>query len=139
MKNKLANWRLFAMAFGLVALVILIRDFNSRMAELRRLTGEKGVVSVQVTSLVETRTALQTQVAYAQSDEVVQKWAYEEGRMVRPGENLVIPLPSESESGESVQELNPIAAPIQNWELWLSLFFDNLPGRTVSEKNPALP
>jgi len=126
------------LALGLIALVILIRDFNSRMAELRRLTGEKGIVSVQVTGLVETRTALQTQVAYAQSDEAVQEWAYEEGRLVRPGENLIIPLPGESEINETLLESNPVSAPIQNWELWLSLFFDNLPGRAVSG-NLSLP
>jgi hypothetical protein len=138
MNRRLANWRVIVIALGLVALITLIRDFNSRMAELRRLTGEKSVVSVQVTNLVATQIALQTQVAYAQLDEAVQEWAYEEGRMVRPGENLVIPLPEEGETTTSVQEQSPVIAPIRNWELWLSLFFDNLPGRSVST-NPALP
>jgi hypothetical protein len=40
---------------GILALVLPIRDFNSRMADLRKLAADKVKVSAQVTSLVATQ------------------------------------------------------------------------------------
>jgi hypothetical protein len=120
--KKSRRWLL--MAVGCVVLVLLIIDFNGRMAELRRLTAERERVSAQVTSLVQTQVYLETQVAYATSEAAVYKWAYETRRMTKPGEVLVVPI---QPAGTSPQPTpTPLVTPevIHNWQVWLSLFVD---------------
>jgi len=63
MKNLGKGWRPAILVLGFAVLVLLVMDFNNRMAELRRLTAEKERVSARVTSLVETQVSLETQVA----------------------------------------------------------------------------
>ncbi len=54
--KKLGNsWKPALILVGFAVLILLVMDFNNRMAELRRLTAEKEVVSARVTSLVETQ------------------------------------------------------------------------------------
>lgn len=69
---------------------------------------------------------------YAQSDAYVENWARDEGKMVKPGEVLVIPVPS-----GTIAETTPEPAPEiavetrppepENWQLWWALFFDSPP------------
>ncbi len=123
--NKVGNqWRYGIMAVGLLALALLIRDFNSRMADLRRLTREHEKVSAQATDAVATLNVLQTQEAYTQSDQSVAEWAYSEGGMARPGDQVIYPL--EAPGGSTAQTPVSVATPqvISNWQLWLALFLD---------------
>jgi len=124
--NKAGNqWRYGIMVIGLLALALLIRDFNSRMADLRRLTREHEKVSAQATNAVATLNVLQTQETYTQSDQAVAEWAYSEGGMARPGDHLIYPL--EAPGGSAASTPVSVAAPqvISNWQLWLALFVDN--------------
>jgi hypothetical protein len=110
---------------GFIVLVLLILDFNSRMADLRRLSAEKERVGAQVTSLIETQRSLETQIVYATSEAAVYKWAYESRRYARPEDNLVVPI----QQGEAT----PVPAPlptvepvvVSNWQVWLALFLDD--------------
>jgi len=107
----------------MVVLVLLIMDFNSRMAELRRLTSEKEIVGRQATQLQLTNVYLKTQIAIATSDRAVEEWARENQRMVNPGDNPVVPLaPSNS---TPVPNPTPVVTPkiINNWDMWMGLFF----------------
>lgn len=112
------------MVVGFIIVVLLISDFNSRMAELRRLSAEKDRVSTQVASLVETQQFLETQVAYATSEVAVYKWAYTNRRMTEPGDTLIVPI--QVPDSAPVPTPIPAATPevIHNWQVWLSLFVD---------------
>jgi hypothetical protein len=118
------SWKYGLIILGGAILILLIMDFNTRVAELRHLTSEKERVSAKVTSLVETKVALETQIAYSTTDASVSEWAYTRGHMVKPGENLVIPL---AQAGST-----PVATPVpavtphivSTWQVWLSLFVD---------------
>ena len=112
------------MGLGFIVLVLLIIDFNSRMAELRRLTTERERVSAQVTSLVQTQAYLETQVTYATSEAAVYKWAYETRRVTKPGEVLVVPIQAEGSAPQPTP--TPLVTPevIHNWQVWISLFVD---------------
>ncbi len=124
MKLSGKGWRPILMVAGFAVLVLLVMDFNSRMAELRRLTAEKEDVSARVTSLVETQSALETQVAYATSDAAVYYWAYNFEHMGRSGDVLVVPIQPEGNVPQPTP--TPVVTPvvIQNWQVWLSLFVD---------------
>ncbi len=127
MKISAKGWRPVLIVVGFAVLVLLVMDFNSRMAELRRLTAEKDDVSARVTSLVETQVALQTQVAYATSDAAVYYWAYNFEHMGRAGDVLVVPIQPEGNLPQPTP--TPAVTPevIQNWQVWLSLFVDQPP------------
>jgi hypothetical protein len=127
MKMLGKGWKPILILLGFAVLVFLVMDFNSRMAELRRLTAEKEDVSARVTSLVETQDSLKTQVAYATSDAAVFYWAYNFERLGKEGDVLVVPI---QQAGSTPQPTpTPVVTPeiIQNWQVWLSLLVDQPP------------
>ncbi|EKD88713.1 MAG: hypothetical protein ACD_34C00386G0004 [uncultured bacterium] len=108
---------------GIVAIVLffLVMDLNNRLNELSRLSAQQEKASTVIAVLQNTLNALDTQVAYSNSEGAVEDWAYEEGHMTRPGENLVIPL---SPPGTTpIPEVIVIATPqpVANWQIWLAL------------------
>ncbi len=90
-----------------------------------RVEGEIAVLQQEQAALMATRD-------YVQSDAFVERWARDEGKMIRTGEVLIIPVPS----GASV-EPTPIPEPQvpvetsppepEPWMLWWALFFDSMP------------
>src|SRR4030065_2616086 len=95
MKRLGKGWKPALILIGFAVLVLLVMDFNNRMAELRRLTAEKEVVSARVTSLVQTQASLETQVAYATSEAAVYYWAYNFEHLGWEGDVLVVPIQAE--------------------------------------------
>jgi hypothetical protein len=69
---------------------------------------------------------------YVQSDAFVEQWARDEGKMIRPGDVLVIPVPAGgavepttvAEEDVPVETAPPEPEP---WMLWWGLFFDSPP------------
>jgi hypothetical protein len=124
MKISGKGWKPAFILIGFAVMVLLVMDFNNRMAELRRLTAEKADVSARVTSLVNTQVSLETQVAYATSEAAVYYWAYNFEHLGKEGDVLVIPI---QPTGSVPQPTpTPVVTPevIQNWQVWLSLFVD---------------
>ncbi|MRS01912.1 hypothetical protein EG832_01570 [bacterium] len=108
---------------GVVAIVLffLVMDLNNRLNELSRLSAQQERASTVIAVLQNTLSALDTQVAYSNSEGAVEDWAYEEGHMTRPGENLIIPLspPGTTPIPEIVVSATPV--PVANWQIWLAL------------------
>ncbi len=124
MKRWLEGWKYAAFLTILVVSALMIMDFNSRLAEFKRLSTQRDSVSVQVTSLAQTESSLQTQIAYATSEAGVWEWAYENGKWVRKGDVLVVPV----SPGKSTPVPKPTEVitptPMSNWQLWMTLFVD---------------
>lgn len=104
-----------------VILLFLVMDLNSRLNELSRLTTQRDEAATIVANLESTLQVLQTKQAYAGSVGAVEEWAYNEGHMVRPGEQLVIPISPPGTTPEPVLVPTPTVQPVQNWEIWLAL------------------
>ena len=117
-------WKPGLILIGFAILVLLVMDFNNRMAELRRLTADKEVISARVTSLVETQTSLETQVTYATSEAAVYYWAYNFAHLGKEGDVLVVPIQVEGSLPQPTPA--PVVTPevIQNWQVWLTLLID---------------
>ena len=138
MKGMRFSWKYAVTIVGVLIMAYLVMDFNSRTADLRRLTVQKEQVAGQVTQLARTQDTLKTQIAYATSDAAVVDWAYEEGNMVRPGDNPVVPVAPPG-STPAPTPTPVIERPVvSNWQMWLWLFVDTAPGKgDLSRDNAA--
>jgi hypothetical protein len=110
---------------GIAVMAYLVMDFNSRMSELRNLSAQHEQVSAQQASLEDQKTKIETQIAYANSEEAVYQWAYDQGHLYREGDYPVVPI------APVLSIPLPTPAPvvkqttIENWEMWKWLFVDS--------------
>jgi hypothetical protein len=125
MKRTWLGWKYALIVIGLVVLTMLVMDFNNRMAAQQRLSDKREDVAVEATDLMYTQVYLETQIAYATSEAAVQDWAYEEGHMVREGENLVIPLEYPGFTPQVTVIPTTTPEPETNFQIWLSLFLES--------------
>jgi hypothetical protein len=121
----------FAMiiAFGL----ILAINFSSRINAGQPLMERYEAIGTEVAELSAEQATLIAVRDYSQSDAYVESWARGEGKMLREGEVLVVPVPLIG----SNQQPTPVPMPTipvqtspprpENWMLWWSLFFDAPP------------
>jgi cell division protein FtsB len=107
-----------------VVVAILLMDLNYRITEYFQVSAQRDKVETQVYDLWLTREALKTEVVYANSDAAVEKWAREEGKMVRPGEVRAVPLPQEGFTPTVPVEEQPTPEYHENWEYWWAIFFE---------------
>jgi hypothetical protein len=107
---------------GLIAALLIALDFNRRLAEAQRLRDSADRVGTEVAQLQKEQFALQTQMAYATTDAAIIEWAHAHGKLVQPGEVLVVPVVP---TAEPTPVLPPAALPPPPpmWMLWRNLFF----------------
>jgi len=117
------NVRRVAAMIGILVLVFIVLEFNRRLEELNMLNQQKDLVHAQATQAIQTQAALQTQVAYAGSNAAVEEWARTDGHYIQDGDLPVVPM---GQPGAPPVEANtpvPIPTPMQNWQVWWTLFF----------------
>jgi hypothetical protein len=124
MKRPGFSWRYALIIVGLIVLAYLVMDFNNRMGALRRLSAQRDVVAAQLDGQLKTQAHLQTEIAYATSDEAVVQWAYEDGSMARSGDVAVVPVPPAGSTPAPLPTTVVPAAQVPNWQFWLWLFVD---------------
>lgn len=122
-KPERRGLRTIVIVIGLVLLATMVMDFNSRMADLHRLSEERERVSQELLSYTQTQAALKADIAYATSEAAVAEWAYQNGHMIRPGDLPVVPIVSEQVTPTPTPR--PVVTPtvVANWERWMALFF----------------
>jgi hypothetical protein len=108
---------------GILVLILMIMDFNSRLETLNALKKQAGIVSAQATQAMQTQMALQTQVSFAQSDQVVHEWARNEGHYIQNGDQPVVPVEVPGLVPEALSTATPFPTPMSNWLVWWNLFF----------------
>ncbi|HEX8991790.1 MAG TPA: hypothetical protein VF784_08930 [Anaerolineales bacterium] len=115
--------RRVAVFAGIFILVLMVIDFNARLQELNMLRKHAQTLSTQATQGVQTQAALQTQVAYAGSNQAVEDWARTEGHYIQPQDQPVIPVgqPGSAPIQTPVPATTPTA--MANWQVWWNLFF----------------
>lgn len=123
MRRLPINLRRVAAFVGILVLILMIMDFNARLETLNALKNQAGIVSAQGTQAMQTQMALQTQVAYAQSDQVVHEWARNEGHYIQNGDQPVVPVEVPGLVPEALSTPTPFPTPMPNWQVWWNLFF----------------
>ncbi len=114
--------------------LLLTINFSARIRRGQVYNDLKVQVEGTIDALQQENVELRKQFDFVQSESAVAQWAHRDGKMVRPGEVLVIPYPSFVQSTPVAQ---PTAIPpprepdreeqVPIWQLWWSLFFDGDP------------
>ncbi len=112
--------------------LILGLNFTTLIASGQPLQELFQKVNGEIEQLQQDQAALIHERDFAESDAYVAQWARSEGKMVLPGEVLVIPVPSDAQV-----EATPIAEPTvaietrppepEPWQVWWAMFFDSAP------------
>ncbi len=121
---------MFAMILA-VGLLLAI-NFGSRLSDSQPVREEYARILAEIERLEREQADLIALRDYVQSSVYVERWARDNGKMVRAGETLIIPVPSgvviEATPTPMLSadvQTTPPEAPI--WTLWWSLFFDSSP------------
>jgi hypothetical protein len=109
-------------AIAAVVLFFLVMDLNTRLNELSRLSTQRNEAETVVANLQQTVDVLNTQIGYATSEAAVEDWAYQEGHMVRSGENLIIPLEPSGATEAPLVVATVQPTQVTNWSIWKALF-----------------
>ena len=114
------------MVVGLFLLVVMVLDFNNRIADLTRLRAQQDAEQEQFDSMVSTQSYMETQIAYATSEVAVEDWARQE-HYDKEGDYPVIPLPDPdyTPSPEEIYVTTP--EPMSNWDGWMLWLFGRSP------------
>ena len=121
--NLPINVRRVAALIGILILVFLVLEFNRRLEELNMLNAQSRLVQTHATQAVQTQLALQTQVAYANSDAAVEEWARTDGHYIQDGDLPVVPLGEPGAAPIDASTPTPVPTQPSNWEIWWDLFF----------------
>lgn len=108
---------------GVVIALWIIIDFNGRIQTEQRISAEANQLRAEVTALAATQSALETELAYVSSDAYIAEWAHGEGRYVRPGEVLVVPVPAAAATPTPIPPPAVQPTPPSNFQMWWDLFF----------------
>jgi cell division protein FtsB len=112
--------------------LLLVINFSGRIARGQQTEAEHQRLQATITVLEQQQVNLLKERDYAASDASVEHWAHTEGKMIREGEVLVIPIPA-GEVQPTPLPPAPILIPTPeppealNWHLWWNLFFDGKP------------
>jgi cell division protein FtsB len=121
------SWKTLLIGLVFVGLILLIRDFNNRMAELHRLTLEREMVGLESTQKVATYSALETQAIQGESVEAAEEAAREQLKMVEPGDVPIEIIQSDAGAPQPTAIILPTPQTVEKWQLWLALFLDPTP------------
>jgi len=111
---------------GLGVGLLIAFNLNRQLAESQRLRDAADQAATEAAALSAEYADLQTQVAYATTDAAVIEWAHANGKLVQPGEVLVVPvIPTAAPT--PVPAPPAPAPPPPTWALWWNLFFETPP------------
>ena len=124
MNRLIIDWRRIAIIAGVLFLIVIIVDFNTRLEELDSLNRQAEIVRAEATQVALTQVVLETKIAQADSNQTVEEHARSEERMIQEGDQPVIILGDDSPPPQANNEPTPIPTQPENWQLWWNLFFD---------------
>lgn len=129
--NNLSGVQIMFAAILAIGLILAI-NFSTRLAASRPLREYYNNVEQEIERLEMEQATLVAERDFASSEAFVEEWARQSGKMVRPGEILVVPM----SSGVVIQaqptpqvfvEVETSPPEPEPWTLWWALFFDSDP------------
>ncbi|MBN2305779.1 MAG: hypothetical protein JXQ72_14955 [Anaerolineae bacterium] len=113
--------------------LLLVINFSGRIARGQQMDVERDRLQATISVLETEKVDLQKARDYAAHDASIESWAHTEGKMVRDGEVLVIPIPAgyieptPVPPAASLAITPPPEPEPPKWHLWWNLFFDGDP------------
>ena len=109
--------RIFVLG-GVLVLLVLVMDLNSRMVHMVQLRAEMEAELVKVNELKAIESVLDEQIAYAESGDIVEKWARQENWMQKEGDFVIMLIPSGEAPAESFEQTTAPQQQLENWDAW---------------------
>lgn len=120
MKRLFRVWfRRVAIFAGLLVLIGLMIDFNARLVRLTHLRAQRDIEKERLIEVENTKDALLVEIAFASSEAALEEWAREEGRLTKPDDIAVIPLPVEVPTPIPEIIEQTYIEPESNWDAWM--------------------
>ncbi len=114
--------------------LLLAINFSNRITTGQQIQSIREELELEIAILETEQAALQQELDYVRGDDYVAAWAREEGKMIREGEVLVVPVPGgpplvtpTPQPQTLVGILDEDEPASENWQLWWALFFDSPP------------
>ncbi len=115
--------------------LLLAINFSNRISAGQRIQKDREALEMEIATLTAEQEALRRELDYVSGDAFVEAWARAEGKMVRPGEVLVIPVPAglPLPTATPTPEVPPAFLEaeqdqeIEPWRVWWALFIDGPP------------
>jgi len=108
----------------LFILFLMMLGLNARISEYFRLTGQKREMQARISNLEATSVALQTQIAFSESEKAVEEWARTYERDGLPGDIPIIPHPAQDVTPAINYLDTPTPDEKDKWLIWWELFFE---------------
>jgi cell division protein FtsB len=122
------NWQ-FLLIAALILVVPLIVDINERVSDIRRKRQELTRLDTELAEVKAEHEALLEELEFVNGDAYLEQWARTDARMTKPGEVVIIPLPTDS-AGQTDAELENASSRTDGElsipEQWHRLFFGNV-------------
>jgi len=110
-------WLLIALILG----VFIFGDLTRRMTDARRMERDGRMLATEVTQLEAANSELETQIAQANNEANVARWARAEAKLVLEGERLVVALPAEQLAEDRAPAPGLAQDAPSTWEIWWAL------------------
>ncbi|MBI5957496.1 MAG: hypothetical protein HY866_02085 [Chloroflexi bacterium] len=113
--------------------LLLVINLSGRIARGQQMEIERRRLQATIDVLEQQKVDLMKERDYAANDISVEHWAHTEGKMVRDGEILVIPIPAgvaeptPAPTPQVLVAVQPSEPETPQWHLWWNLFFDGAP------------
>jgi cell division protein FtsB len=127
-RSSVSVTQFVALVVATIALSLIV-DLGHKVAVYRHLQREEARLEQEIGFEEERRDYLGGLQEQVQTEKFLDDWARREGKMVKPGETLIVPrfeaaplaplIHSQQESQSSEES---------HWQEWWKLFFDRLPG-----------
>lgn len=113
--------------------LLLAINFSNRISAGQRIQKDREALEMEIATLTAEQEALRRELDYVSGDAFVEAWARAEGKMVRSGEVLVIPVPAGLPLPTATSQAPPAfleaeqEQEIEPWRVWWALFIDGPP------------
>jgi hypothetical protein len=131
-RRRLSNLQIVFVAILSIGLLLVI-NLSGRIARGQQMETERRRLEATLDVLQRQKLELLKDRDYAASDSSVEQWAHTQGKMVRDGEVLVIPIPAGNTEPTPTAPAPVLASArvsqpqTPKWHLWWNLFFDGDP------------
>ena len=133
-RQQLSSMQIVFAAILSIGLLLVI-NLSGRIARGQQMDAERARLQATIDVLQTEQVALRRERDYAESDAKVEQWAHSNGKMVREGEVLVIPIPGRepdvtptpTSPATRLARTEATERRESSWHLWWQLFFEGDP------------